>query len=206
LTQFETELTDSKHFNKRTLEAALKELRFIKEANEFHQNYGLEHLQQRVAEMYQSLQKEIVEFKQLEKDKLNAAKEAEKTEQLKLEKEKAEAEAKKAMAQNIAIKEKRLAIAEEKKRKIAEKEAIEAKRIQQEEEAEIQAKQAEIERQKKLQDSYIELQLEEKIKSMNPETLLNLALEQIEKADSLSFMQGDLLQRIETLIQRHKPN
>ncbi|MCW8878863.1 MAG: hypothetical protein OQJ89_06875 [Kangiellaceae bacterium] len=163
LLSFEKKLTEEKRFERKLLEAVIKELKFISQADEFHQCYQLQSIQQMVTTLYQSLQSEILEFKNLEKEKLAAQKEQEKLELARLETKKEEAAAKKAMMENVKIKEKRIAIIEEKKRKVAEKELLEAKQKQEMQQAEVNAKKAEQDRQAKLQDAYVDLQIEEKI-------------------------------------------
>ena len=161
--QLEKTLNEEKRIDLTLLQSILKELKFISEADDFHLRYKITGIQQEVKKLYQSLLGSLTEFKTLEKQRIEAAKEEEKLKLAEIEKQKAEALAKKAMMENVKIKEKRLAIMEEKKRKIAEKEAIEAKRKQMEEEADIQAKQAEVDRQAKLQDAYLDLQIEERV-------------------------------------------
>ena len=163
LLSFEKKLIEDKQFDRKLLEGAIKELKFISQADEFHQCYHLQSIQQMVTTLYQSLQSEILEFKNLEKEKLAAQKEEEKLELARLAAKKEEAAAKKVMMENVKIKEKRIAIMEEKKRKVAEKELLEAKQKQEMQQAEVDAKKAEQDRQAKLQDAYLDLQIEEKI-------------------------------------------
>lgn len=165
LESLEHQLEKEQRVDAKKLQSILKELKFISEADEFHTRYQLSNIQQEVKTLYQSLQSSLSEFKSLELKRRDADKEQEKIKLAELETQKAEALAKKAMLDSVKMKEKRLAIAEEKKRKLAEAEAIDAKRKQEEEEANNRAKQAEADRQSKLQDAYVDLQLEEKISS-----------------------------------------
>jgi len=163
LDTFENNLTKENKLNKQLVQNLVKELKFISEADEFHQRYQLTNIQEEVKKLYQSLQKSLTEFKAQEKEKLKAQQESEKLKLAEQEAKKAEALAKKAMMENVKIKEKRLAIMEEKKRKIAEKEAIEEQRKLEEEQADQQTKRAEHDRQAKLQDAYVDLQIEERV-------------------------------------------
>lgn len=163
LFEFEQKLIQENRFDIKALQAALNELKFISQSNEFHIRYNLQSIQEKVIKVYQNLLQMIREHKIQEKEKANAEKESHRLKMAQAEENKAKAEAKKVMLENIKIKEKRIAIIEDRKRKAADKELIEAENIRQQENAEIEAKRAEIERQNKLQEAYIDLQLEEKI-------------------------------------------
>lgn len=172
LEQFEKKLKEENIFDKKLLNSALNELKFISQANDFHHRYQIQPIQHKVNKVYQNLQKALTDYKANEKEKLKHQAEQDKLKAKALETEKAQAEAKKAMMENVKIKEKRLAIIEEKKRRVAEKEMLEAEQKHELEKTELMAKQAETERQAKLQDAYVDLQLEERIKGWSiPETL-----------------------------------
>jgi hypothetical protein len=172
ITLFEDKLNQENHFDIKTLKLAVKELNFISQANHFHQKYGLEAIQKKVTKMYQSLQQSIKEFQANEKERLAHASEQEKTKAAELAAEKAKADAKTAMLESVKVKEKRLAISEEKKKRLAEKELLIEQDKQRELEVERQAKLAEQERQAKLQDSYLELQVEEKLSHLSLSELI----------------------------------
>ncbi|MGX5172600.1 hypothetical protein ACUR5C_01070 [Aliikangiella sp. IMCC44653] len=196
---FYNSLKNDNIFNKQLLQNALKELKFIKESDEFHKRYNIQSIQQKVAQLYSELNQALSDFKQLEKEKLATAKEQEKLEIAKLEAEKAQAEAKKAMMESVKIKEKRLAIIEEKKRKQAEKELLESQSKVNAEQAELAAKQAETERQAKLQDAYIDLQLEEKIKNWNVQDLVNMLQQKLESEELPTELSAKIAGLIEEL-------
>jgi len=161
LLDFENKLLENNCFDLKKLQLALNELKFISQSNEFHTQYCLQPIQQKVTKVYHDLQQAIVDYKAIEKEKLHLKKEQDELKVAQFETEKAQAIAKKAMIENIKIKEKRIAIIEEKKRMQTKKELLDAQNKQQRERAEQQVKQAEFERQEKLQEAYIDLQLEE---------------------------------------------
>lgn len=200
LQEYDTTLIEKKFCDLKKLQLASKELRFISDADEFHQRYQLQPIQQKVKIMYQDIEKHISEFKALEKEKIALKTEQDKVKTLELEKQKAEAEAKKASMENLKIKEKRLAIIEEKKKRLAEKELAEQKHTHELELAEKNAKQAEIQRQEKLQDAYVELQLEEKLSNWTTQDLAKFMLKKIsdssldeEKQQSLTILLEEIL-------------
>jgi len=163
LLQFEKSMFDDRYFDSKLLPSILNELKFISQSNEFHHRYGLQQIQEKVTKMYQTLQQSLADHKATEKEKLSQKSDENKIKLAQIESEKSQADAKKAMMESVKIKEKRLAIIEEKKRLLAEKELAEKTIEQEQRQAEIQAKQAEVERQAKLQEAYIDLQLEEKV-------------------------------------------
>lgn len=183
LKSFEKKLIESKEFDLKLLEAGLNELKFISQSDDFHRLYRIQPIQEKVTKVYQDLQQAIADYKALEKEKLSLQKENNTLESEKLQAKKAEAEAKKAMMENIKIKEKRIAIIEDKKRKIAEKELLEAQGIQRQKDAEIEAKKAEHQRQEKLQEAYVDLQLEEKISQWGVEELINKVFAKLEDSE-----------------------
>ncbi|WP_444995891.1 hypothetical protein [Aliikangiella sp. IMCC44359] len=200
LESFTVKLQEKQQFDKQLLNSALKELKFISEADEFHSLYQIESIQQKVTQVYQELQKALAEFKTIEQQKLKNAKEQEQLKLAQLETDKAQAEAKKAMLESVKIKEKRIAIMEEKKRKIAEKELLESEAKIEFQKSELNAKQAEEERQSKLQDAYVDLQLEEKITNWTITDTLNILKEKLEKEDSDPNLQLKITQIIEDIV------
>ncbi|MET1257167.1 hypothetical protein [Aliikangiella maris] len=199
LTSFQAKLINDKLFDKTLLAKALNELKFISEANEFHERYQIDSIQQQVIQVYQELLKELAEFKQFEKEKLAQQQEQEKLQLAQLAKDKAEAEAKKVMLESVKIKEKRIAIIEEKKRKIAEKELLESQAQIDYQQSEIKAKQAEEERQAKLQDAYVDLQLEEKINQWSLGDVVNVLKEKLDQDNFDSSLRLKVEQLIEEL-------
>jgi len=163
LLQFEKSLVEEHYFDAKLLQSILNELKFISQSNEFHHQYRLQSIQEKVTKMYQALQQSLADYKTIEKEKLAQKAEEDKLKLAQVENEKAQAEAKKKMMESVKIKEKRLAIIEEKKRLLAVKEIAEKNIEQEQQQAEIQAKQAEVNRQAKLQEAYVDLQLEEKV-------------------------------------------
>jgi hypothetical protein len=161
--EFQQRLVENKLFDLKKLQAVCKELKFISEATEFHERYRLQPIQEKVIAMYKDLEQHINDYKSLEKQRIELKNNQDKIKQAELEKSKAQAEAKKAMLESVKIKEKRLAIIEEKKKKMADKELLEAQQANELKMAEIESKRSEQARQEKLQEAYIDLQLEEKI-------------------------------------------
>lgn len=163
LDQFEKLLVEKDRLDKKLLTTLINELKYISEANEFHERYQLQSIQKKVKKVYQSLIDALKEYKTAEREKIQHQKEQDKIAAARLQTEKAQAEAKKATMENMKIKEKRLAIIEEKKRLLAAKEKMEIEKKQEVELAEVKAKEAEHQRQAKLQDAYVDLQLEERV-------------------------------------------
>ena len=182
----------------------MNELKFIGQSTEFHQTYQLEAIQQRVNNMYQELQQKIVEQQSIEREKVEAEKHQHVAELARLETEKTAAIAKTKMMESVKIKEKRLAIIEDKKRILAEKEALALKIQEQNELAEIQAKQADRDRQSKLQESYQELELKEKMKELPLEEIIELVNSQIANKTILTFLQLDQLSKLKQTIEDKK--
>jgi len=204
LENFKKHVINSQSFDTKLLKLAMNELKFISQSDEFHNIYQLENIQQRVKEMYQELQQKITEQQSLEKDKIELEKEQLSVAAAKAEAKKAEAIAKSKMMENVKIKEKRLAIIEQKKQRAVEKEVTELKIKEQNEQAEIRAKDSERERQAKLQDSYRELELEEKIKDMPLEELVEIVNHKIDKKQILTFVQLDQLSKLKHTIEEKK--
>lgn len=204
LLKFEKELEDKNQFSIKLLQQAMNELKFIGQSDEFHQRYQLEAIQKRVKDMYQDLQQKIVEQQSIERERVEADKQKHSVELAKIEAEKVADIAKAKMMESVKIKEKRLAIIEDKKRVIAEKEASEVKLREQSELAEIKAKEAERDRQAKLQDSYRELELKEKIKEMPLEEIIEMVNNQIANKKILTFIQLDQLSKLKHTIEDKK--
>lgn len=199
ISQFEKKLVEEGIFDKKLITSALKELKFISEASDFHHRYELQPIQHKVNQVYQTLQKALTDYKANEKEKLKYQAEQDKLKAKELDTKKSQAEAKKAMMENVKIKEKRLAIIEEKKRRVAEKEMLEAEQKHEMEKTELMAKQAETERQAKLQDAYVDLQLEEKIKGWSVTEILEILNNKLETATLDSELHSKLTEVIEQL-------
>jgi len=204
LDNFKKHLVKKQKFDIKLLKLAMNELRFISQSNEFHKIYQLENIQQRVKEMYQELQQKITEQQSLEKEKIAIEKNQQSVEIAKEEAKREEAIAKSKMMENVKIKEKRLAIIEQKKQRMIEKEVTELQIKKQDEQAEISAREAERERQTKLQESYRELELEEKIKKMPLEELVEIVNRKIDKKQILTFVQLDQLSKLKHTIEEKK--
>ena len=204
LENFKKHLVKQQNFDIKLLKPAMNELKFISQSDEFHRIYQLESIQKRVKEMYQELQQKITDQQSIEKEKIAIEKNQQLVEIAKEETRKEEAIAKSKMMENVKIKEKRLAIIEQKKQRLVEKEVTELKIKEQNEQAEIRAKEAEGERQEKLQDSYRELELEEKIKSMPLEELVEIVNRKIDKKQILTFFQLDQLSKLKHTIEEKK--
>jgi hypothetical protein len=191
-------------FDERLLQSAMNELKYIGQANEFHQYYGLEALQKKVKDMYQELQEsihknQVLNFEKLETDKRNA--------ELTLKQgdlDKLKAKAKIKTMEAVKIKEKRMAIMEDKKRKMAKIELVELEIKKQSEKAEFDAKEAEANRQASLQESYRALEITEKIKEMPLENLVNLVNTKITNKKILTFMQLAQLDKLKETIDAKK--
>ncbi len=196
LTSFQQSLTEKNEFNIKTLQSAANELKFISEANEFHQRYKIEVIQQKVAKMYQEILKSIQEYQVNQKQNTATIKAQDKIKIAEIEEKKTQAQAKIAMAETIKVKEKRLAIIEEKRRLVAEKELVESQEAQQKEMAELEIKQAEVARQAKLQDDYIKLQIEEALSKLQIEELIRLFSEKL----ALSYLTEEQNKTLEAFV------
>lgn len=192
LQEFEDLLQEKRLFDLKKLQAAQNELKFISQSNEFHQRYGIESIQQKVTDVYQSLQQTILDYKTAQQEEVKLQKEKGELKAKKFAAKKAEAEAKTAMMENIKVKENRLLIIEQKKKRIAEKELLEAQSKKQLEQAELQAQNAEQERQAKLQDAYIDLQLEEKIAQWTLDDFIDLFSKKLSQQSLNGFQQEKL--------------
>ena len=204
LATFEKTLADKNKFNIKQLQLAINELKYIGQSQEFHQTYQLEDIQQRIRNMYQELLQKIVEQQSLEREKIEIDKQQQVANLAQADADKAAAVAKTKMMEAVKIKEKRLAIIEEKKRQLAEKEITELRIREQNEQAEIKAKEAEIERQSKLQESYRELEIKEKIKELPLEELIEMVNQQIEHKKILTFIQLDQISKLKHTIEKKK--
>lgn len=204
LVKFETCLDETNKFDVKLLQQAMNELKFIGQSDEFHQTYGLEGIQQRVKDMYQELQNKIVDQQSIERENVEAEKQKHAADLSRLEAEKSASIAKAKMMESIKIKEKRLAIIEEKKRALADKEACQLKIQEQNELAEIQAQQADRDRQSKLQESYQELELKEKLKELPLEEIIEMVNSQIANKKILTFLQLDQLSKLKQTIEDKK--
>lgn len=204
LAAFEKMLTEKSQFDIKQLQLAMNELKYIGQSNEFHQTYQLEDIQQRIKDMYQELQQKIVEQQSLERQKIEIDKQQHVANLAQSDADKVAAVAKVKMMEAVKIKEKRLAIIEDKKRQQLEKETVELKIREQNEQAEIKAKESEIERQSKLQESYRELEIKEKIKELPLEELIEMVNQQIDHKKILTFIQLDQLSKLKHTIEEKK--
>jgi len=204
LEAFEKTLTEKNKFDIKQLQQVMNELKFIGQSDEFHHIYQLEDIQQRIKGMYQELQQKIVEQQSLERQKIETDKQQQVTGLAQADADKAASIAKAKMMEAVKIKEKRLAIIEDKKRQLAEKEVTELRIREQNEQAEIKAKEAEIERQTKLQESYRELELKEKLKELPLEELIEMVNYQIGHKKILTFIQLDQLSKLKSTIEEKK--
>ena len=204
LMSFQDTLLKKEKFEINLLQSAMNELKYIGAANEFHQYYGLESLQKKVKNMYQDLQESINKHEALNYQKIEADKKQAEIDIKESETNKIEAKAKIKTMEAVKMKEKRIAIMENKKRKLAEIELKELEIKKQNEKAEHDAKEAEAKRQASLQESYRELEIEEKIKEMPLENLVSLVSTQIEKKQILTFIQLEKLDRLKETIDSKK--
>jgi hypothetical protein len=204
LENFNEKLFDKSECDIKLLKLAMNELKFIGESDQFHRIYQLENIQKRVKKMYQALQQKILEQQSIEKKNIELEKDKQVAAMAKLGADKEASIAKAKMMESIKIKEKRLAIIEQKKCLIAEKETIELKIKEQNDKAEIDAKSAEVERQTRLQESYRELELKEKMKELPLEEMIEMVKHKIEKKQILTFIQLDQLSKLKTVIENKK--
>jgi len=204
LEAFESKLFRNKVVDIKLLQQAMNELKYIGQSNDFHQHYHLEDIQHRINVMYQELQAKIVEQQSIDRAKLESDKQNQVVALAEAEVAKAEAIAKAKMMESIKVKEKRLAIIEQKKMQLAEQDTAEIKRKEQNELAEIQAKQAESERQAALQKSYADLEVKEKVKELPLEELIEVVNQKIEHKKILTFIQQDQLSKLRHTIEEKK--
>ena len=204
LEAFESKLARNKVVDIKLLQQAMNELKYIGQSDDFHQHYHLEDIQDRVNVMYQELQAKIVEQQSIERAKIENDKQNKVVALAEAEVAKAEAIAKAKMMESVKMKEKRLAIIEQKKKQLAEKDTAEIRRKEQNELAEIQAKQAETERQAALQKSYADLEIKEKMKELPLEELIEVVNQKIEHKKILTFIQQDQLSKLSNTIQDKK--
>jgi len=204
LAAFEANLERNHIVDIRLLQQAMNELKFIGQSDDFHQTYQLEDIQSRVNVMYQELQNKIIEQQSIDRERLEGDKQKQVLALAEVEAEKAASLAKAKMMESMKVKEKRLAMVEEKKRQLAEKETAEIRMKEQNELAEIQAKQAESERQAELQRSYGELEIKEKIKELPLEELVEIVNHKIAQKKILTFIQLDQLSKLRHTIEEKK--
>ncbi|MGB0495345.1 MAG: hypothetical protein ACPGJI_03230 [Kangiellaceae bacterium] len=204
ITLFQSTLEKKQKFDLSLLQSAMNELKYIGLANEFHQYYGLESLQQKVKSMYQDLQESINKHQAIDYQKLEAEKLQSEASLKQAETDKVKAKAKIKAMEAVKIKEKRIAIMENKKRKMAEIKLQELEIQKQSEQAEFAAKESEIKRQERLQESYRELEITEKIKEMPLEDLVSLLNTQVSKRKILTFTQLAQLDQLKQTIESKK--
>jgi len=140
------------------IEGLIKELRFLIEANDFHQKFGLTALQLRIKTMYHALVQRIDEFNAIAKEDLAVKKQQQELEKIKAQEAVASAEVEKLAQQNRLVQEQRMKTVEEKKRHEAKRAAEEAEQIRLEKQREFDAEEAHRHRQQELQDSFKNLQ------------------------------------------------
>lgn len=148
-------------FKPAMIERVMKELKFIAEADTFHQQFGLVELQKKVKTMYNALQYRIDEVQKLQKHHLELANKEKELEIAKVKEATLAAEnAKLAMQQRIEM-EQRLKISEDKKRLEAKREADEAERLRIDKQQEYDAEMAEKRRREELSASFQAMQEKE---------------------------------------------
>ncbi len=140
------------------VEGLIKELRFIAEAHEFNEKYGLTAVQARINAMYKALVQRIDEFNAFAKEELALKKQSQELEKLKAQEALAAAENEKLALQNKLVQEQRMKVLEEKKRLDAKRAADEAEQLRLEKQREYDAEEAHRRRQQELQDSFKNLQ------------------------------------------------
>lgn len=151
-------LDKEQRFRPAFIEGLLKELRFLAEATEFNQKYGLTALQARIKAMYQALVQRIDEFNAIAKQEVALKKEQQELEKLKAQEAIAGAEANKIAEQTKLVQEQRMKVFEEKKRLEAKRAADEAEQLRLEKQREYDAEESHRRRQQELQDSFKNLQ------------------------------------------------
>jgi hypothetical protein len=202
LKSFEKKLDETSVFDAKMLKQAMNELKFIGQSDEFHEIYQLKDVQQKVKIMYQDLQQKIAEQQSIEREKVSLESQRKAADLAAKEAEKAASLAKAKMMESMKVKEKRLAIIEDKKRQQVEKELTEVRMKEQNELAEQQAKTAEIARQEKLQDSYRALEIEETLNNMPLEEVIEMVNNKIENKHILNFVQLDQLSKLKATIEK----
>lgn len=151
-------LDKEQRFRPAFIESLVKELRFLAEANEFNQKYGLTAVQARIKAMYHALVQRIDEFNAMAKQELALKKDQQEVEKLKAQEAIAAAEAAKIAEQTKLVQEQRMKVFEEKKRLEAKRAADEAEQLRLEKQREYDAEEAHRRRQQELQDSFKNLQ------------------------------------------------
>ena len=151
-------LDKEQRFRPAFIESLIKELRFLAEAHEFNQKYGLTAVQARIKAMYHALVQRIDEFNAMAKQELALKKEQQEVEKLKAQEAIATAEAAKIAEQTKLVQEQRMKVFEEKKRLEAKRAADEAEQLRLERQREYDAEEAHRRRQQELQDSFKNLQ------------------------------------------------
>jgi hypothetical protein len=151
-------LDKEQRFRPAFIEGLLKELRFLTEAQEFHQKFGLTALQARIKTMYHALVQRIDDFNAIAKQELALKKEQQDVEKLKAQEAIAAAETNKIAEQNKLVQEQRMKVFEEKKRLEAKRAADEAEQLRLEKQREYDAEESHRRRQQELQDSFKNLQ------------------------------------------------
>jgi len=204
LLNFQAVLEKKGKFDISLLQSAMNELKYIGQAHEFHQYYGLETLQKKVKDMYQELQESINKNQALSYEKIESEKRQTELTLKQGELDKLKVKAKIKTMEAVKIKEKRMAIMENKKRKMAEIELVELEIKKQNEKSEFDAKEAEAKRQASLQESYRELEITEKIKEMPLEALISLVNTQITNKKILTFIQLAQLDKLKESIEAKK--
>ncbi len=162
-----------KTFKPALVQPLMKELKFIAEADEFHQKFGLTTVQQKVKTMYMTLQHRIDEYMKLQKQQLEIAVKDKEIEKLRAQEAIATAEAQKVAQENRLVQEQRLKVVEDKKRLEAKRAAEEAERVRIERQREIEAEQAEVRRREELSASFRAIEQEELMKKAVQNMSLN---------------------------------
>ncbi|NQD35516.1 hypothetical protein HPT27_00680 [Permianibacter sp. IMCC34836] len=151
-------LDKEQRFRPAFVEGLIKELRFLAEANDFHQKFGLSALQARIKTMYHALVQRIDEFNAIAKEELAVKKQQAELEKIKAQEAVVAAENEKVAQQNRLVQEQRMKVMEERKRLEAKRAADEAEQLRLEKQREYDAEESHRKRQQELQDSFKNLQ------------------------------------------------
>ena len=183
-------LEKQKAFKPPIVQPLMKELKFIAEADAFHQKYGLTTVQQKVKTMYMTLQHRIDEYMKMQKQQLEIAGKDKEIEKLRAQEAIATAEAQKIAQENRLVQEQRLKVVEDKKRLEVKRAAEDAERVRLERQREIEAEQAEHRRREELSASFRAIEQEElmrkAVQTMSLSQCAEGLLRQLFEKDSLT--------------------
>lgn len=168
------------------LNALLKELRFIAEADDFHRRFGLTDLQIRIKTMYQALLQRIDQHNALLKEAQDRKSLEQETEKLRAQEALLAAENEKLAQQNRLVQEQRLKAIEEKKRIDAKREADDAEQKRLDAQREADAIEGERRRRIELEDSFRRIQEAEAMKFGSINAQIDVLLRNLQNAERLS--------------------